>query len=191
MGEKKRECILHAAEGLFLSSRYDKVTLDQVCQEAGVGKGTIYRYFEGKEDLYAQMVLQGLDDLGASLEAAASGPAAPDQKLKEVLETLDEFHRKRHALFELAPSGQFRRMVKGRGTRSKYMARRREVSGWVAAVIAEGIEQGAYRPEIESDDAAVMFVGMAHACLWASAKEDRASPSDRLVDIFLHGIRRQ
>ena len=34
---------------------------------AGVGKGTVYRYFRTKEELYFETILQAFDDLSATL----------------------------------------------------------------------------------------------------------------------------
>ena len=43
---------MRAAEKLFTSRRYHEISLDAVVQEARVGKGTIYRYFQSKDDLF-------------------------------------------------------------------------------------------------------------------------------------------
>lgn len=48
---EKREAILDAAEVLFVRYGFKKTTVDDVAGEAGVGKGTIYYYFAGKEEL--------------------------------------------------------------------------------------------------------------------------------------------
>jgi len=41
-------------EKLFTSRRFHKITVDDVAQAAQVGKGTIYRYFQNKDDLFSQ-----------------------------------------------------------------------------------------------------------------------------------------
>jgi len=47
----KREAILDAALDLFVELGYHGTAVPQVAQRAGVGAGTIYRYFDSKEGL--------------------------------------------------------------------------------------------------------------------------------------------
>ena len=44
--------IIEAAAKLFSNKSYHDVTMDQIAQEVGVAKGTIYLYFDSKEKLY-------------------------------------------------------------------------------------------------------------------------------------------
>ncbi|NBT62453.1 MAG: TetR/AcrR family transcriptional regulator, partial [Planctomycetia bacterium] len=48
-----QEKILAAAEVMFASKRFHEVLMEDIAIGAGVGKGTIYRYFKNKEELYA------------------------------------------------------------------------------------------------------------------------------------------
>src|SRR3546814_20052113 len=51
----KRAQILDAASRIFATQAYHLVNMDGVAQAAGVGKGTLYRYFTSKEDLYLEI----------------------------------------------------------------------------------------------------------------------------------------
>ncbi len=59
----KRQQIMLAAERLFLGRPFHEVTTDQVAHEAHVGKGTIYRYFKSKDDLFFETAHRGFDEL--------------------------------------------------------------------------------------------------------------------------------
>lgn len=48
--------ILEAAGTYFGKNGYHQADLDVVSKEAGVGKGTLYRYFENKEELFVESV---------------------------------------------------------------------------------------------------------------------------------------
>ena len=43
--------ILDAAQGLMLAKGYTATTVDEICMEAGLTKGSFFHYFESKEDL--------------------------------------------------------------------------------------------------------------------------------------------
>lgn len=48
----KKQQILEAAETLLHKYGYSKTSLDDIAKEAGLGKGTIYYYFESKEEIF-------------------------------------------------------------------------------------------------------------------------------------------
>ncbi|MGH3055413.1 MAG: helix-turn-helix domain-containing protein, partial [Gaiellaceae bacterium] len=47
-----RQSILHAAAVIFTQHDYHEVLMEDVAQTCGVGKGTLYRYFPSKHELY-------------------------------------------------------------------------------------------------------------------------------------------
>jgi TetR/AcrR family transcriptional regulator len=61
--EKRRADILKAAQHLFFSRSFEEVSMDDIAQEVELNKATLYLYFKNKEDLYATIVLQGIEIL--------------------------------------------------------------------------------------------------------------------------------
>ena len=49
----RRKLILEAARTLFLEKGFNNVTVDEIAKFAELGKGSIYLYFNGKEEIYA------------------------------------------------------------------------------------------------------------------------------------------
>src|SRR5512147_2007307 len=67
---QRRDDILRAAREVFFQHDYHAVTVDDIAGAAEVGKGTVYLYFDTKETILAHLLLEGLDQLVAALEAA-------------------------------------------------------------------------------------------------------------------------
>src|SRR5947209_9002043 len=71
--------ILAAAARLFATHRFHEARMEDIAALAEVGKGTLYRYFEDKDELYLALLdraAEGLSArLGAELEGAAGGRA--------------------------------------------------------------------------------------------------------------------
>lgn len=65
--EAKHAKILQAAVELFTERDFYQVLMDEVAERADVGKGTVYRYFPTKEDLYFATIFEGWDRLGREL----------------------------------------------------------------------------------------------------------------------------
>jgi TetR/AcrR family transcriptional regulator len=58
---EKREKILRTAAMLFADQGFARTDVAQIAQRAGVAKGSIYNYFESKEDLYLTVCRDGLE----------------------------------------------------------------------------------------------------------------------------------
>ena len=52
----KRRQILDGARSVFLAQGFDAASMGEIARAAGVSKGTIYVYFENKEELFAALV---------------------------------------------------------------------------------------------------------------------------------------
>ena len=46
-----RKCILEAAIRLFTKKGYEQTSIESLAKEAGIGKGTVYSYFNTKRDI--------------------------------------------------------------------------------------------------------------------------------------------
>jgi AcrR family transcriptional regulator len=58
-----KEKILEAALGVFSDKGFYVATVDEIAEQAGVGKGTLYRYFANKEALFNELVRLRLEEL--------------------------------------------------------------------------------------------------------------------------------
>jgi len=57
----KRNCILEAAIKLFSSNGYEQTSIEELAREAGIGKGTVYSYFQTKKDIVRAFCEDELD----------------------------------------------------------------------------------------------------------------------------------
>src|SRR5450759_5929742 len=74
---QRKEGILQAARAAFAESGYRRTTVEAVAERAEIGKGTIYLYFESKDAIQAELLLQALAELQAQLKAVGDNPATP------------------------------------------------------------------------------------------------------------------
>jgi AcrR family transcriptional regulator len=61
--DARRGAILDAAADAFAERPYDEVTISAIAGQAGASNALLYRYFAGKEDLYAEIVRLAISDL--------------------------------------------------------------------------------------------------------------------------------
>jgi len=63
----RRRDILSSAELILDQHGYAGLTMRAIAIGAGVSSGTVYQYFEGKEDVFAALMTRRLDDLQRTL----------------------------------------------------------------------------------------------------------------------------
>src|SRR6185295_15004171 len=99
----KEAAILEAASRVFALRPFHEVLIDDIASNAGIGKGTIYRYFETKDDLYFATSLYALENLAAALEKARAPEDEALSQLERVArEIIGFFWDRRHLLTMLS-----------------------------------------------------------------------------------------
>ncbi len=96
--EFRRQSILKAAESIFAQNGLHSTNLDEVAEKAEISKGTIYLYFDSKEDLFFSVIENKYQDyfqeLSQELDSAGS--------LEDLVQRLIRFqlkHSQNHSHF--------------------------------------------------------------------------------------------
>jgi AcrR family transcriptional regulator len=74
---QRRLEILDAARQEFFERGFHRPTVDDIASRAEVSKGTIYLYFESKEEILAHLLLEGLDTLLENMQTAQAKANLP------------------------------------------------------------------------------------------------------------------
>src|SRR5947209_18370422 len=93
--------ILEAATRLFGAQRFHEVRMEDIAAEAEVGKGTLYRYFNDKEELYVALVARSADQMLCRLRKEIGEAAGPRSQLEGVVAGIIDFFDEHPPLFDL------------------------------------------------------------------------------------------
>jgi AcrR family transcriptional regulator len=191
------EILLDAAFRVFATRGYRATRLEQVAEAAGVTKGAIYHYFQGKEDLLRRAVQSRHRAMFAEIEAALERERAPSSaKIRFVLRKVWQHwmepewgHAFRLLMGEL--SVEFPALF-------RMWAEEGPVHGWalVRQLIEEGVQGGEFRADADAEVAARLIVSglMLQAALQVHFGLEDLAPcdADRIfdsaIDLFLHGL---
>lgn len=187
--ELKRQTILRTGEQLFASHRYDEITMEEVAKLAGVGKGTIYRYFSGKEALLHAVLQACHDDLAGTLRDLNSREGDFRTLLREFCEQITQACFRRHPMWH----SQYTLCQRHGGQRDsshqlQVDANRREISGEMTRFLDRGVREGCMRDDIPAEAQAHMLISMLNA--WSHAKEhypDYNVKLDTVLELFSKG----
>ena len=84
MNETKRR-ILDAAKELFATEGIKSTTVSEIAKAAGVAKGTIYKYFESKEEILQEVIHQEAMKVYEEIDEALRGSGTLREKLKNFI----------------------------------------------------------------------------------------------------------
>ena len=79
---RHRQEILEAALELFSEKGFHNVSMNEIAQRAEFAVGTMYKFFENKEDLYKALVMEQADRFHRALTAAIEGPGDEIEKIR-------------------------------------------------------------------------------------------------------------
>jgi AcrR family transcriptional regulator len=185
---ERRQIIMHEAERLFTSRRFHEVTLDEVAASAHVGKGTIYRYFKDKDDLFFQVATSGFEELCSVIQTRVPGEGTFIEKLNRACREIGGFFGARRQMMRMM-QGEAGRMQSARGQiRREWNDRREHLLGLVASIFEEGMAQGAVRSDIPANVMAGFLLGMLRTRAREMGEMPKAAKDHAVVvELFFNG----
>ena len=186
--QNKKQAIMKAAETLFDKRRFHEVTLDEVAQVAQVGKGTIYRHFTDKSDLFFEAATSGFEDLCQLLDKNIPDKADFEDRLLAACREITRFFFARRQLFRLMQMEEGRVIWDGGSLWERWLARRQLLVDALARIIEQGRQEGLVGAGAGSDVLAMMLLGMLRTRARYLAVTDNPDQHMELVlSIFLYG----
>jgi AcrR family transcriptional regulator len=191
--------ILEAAQQLFLHYGYKKTTIDDIAQEAGIGKGTVYLYFDGKEDILLTIAAGVKRNITAQMEAIAHSLAPPEEKLRRmllssILTVHDAVNSTAHGL-ELVDE-MLRPKIMKCG-----MEQKEAQLDLLAEVLAEGVRRGEFSVPEGDVMRAARLLSLAMVSFYppymdpchgrSSCKRELEARAGRMIEFIFNGIRRR
>jgi AcrR family transcriptional regulator len=187
--------IAQAAKEVFAKRGYQRATLEEIAQRAGMSKATIYLYYRNKDDLFLHVVEELVHMAIAATAEEATTAKPPLEKLYGMVRGKIEFYEREREFFhiylnekqglEVAPRTPHKKAI-----REMYL----EGVQTLADVLQEGIDAGVLRP-LDSQRLAFFLQEMISNVLEqriqgqidTSVEED----AELLLSLFLDGTRQR
>ncbi len=90
--------IIDAAMELFANKGYHETTMSDVVEASNTSKGTVYYYFDNKQELFETMINDVISRLYNSFERIAEKDCSVKDKLKKMMEVHANFYKKNYKL---------------------------------------------------------------------------------------------
>lgn len=186
--ERRREEILSSAETFFAKHGYPNTDVQWVADALGVSKGTIYRYFPSKEDLFLETVRRGVRRMREHIDQAAAITPHPIDRIAASVRAYLEFFKINPALVELF----IQERAEFKGLRKPvYFEHRDAARGPWREMIAKLIADGALRNipvERIIDVLGDALYGAMFTNHFAGRGKSFEAQAEDVLDVVFHGI---
>jgi len=139
--------ILAAARKLLEQRGPEAMTMEEIAAAAGVAKGTLYLYFQSKDDLILGLITRAGENIIRDVEASLEAPGTPPERLIRMVTVLLEYLNRERLLFPMYA----RELSRGdrspsEGFRRPYLELEEQFVALVTRLFAEGIAAGYFIP---------------------------------------------
>jgi AcrR family transcriptional regulator len=186
--KQKREVILNTARKVFARQGYADTDVQVIADLAGVGKGTVYRHFGNKQELFLATARHSQEMMGEFIRSRVNEDVPTTQALREVAVAYAQY-------FELHPES-VEIMLQERATfRTEvfptHLMYRAETRGEFEEYLQQAVDRGELLEinvvDITNAFSDLLYGTVVNGCLEGS-KGHLLQRVERAFDIFLQGI---
>ncbi len=186
----KRRAILDAAQKVFDARGYEAATMEEVAEEAGVSKGTLYNYFQNKEDLFAKVFSERLSGDQAELERLIEEPLPALDKLCRIMD---------HVFSQLEFYIGSGRLIMDLWAHAARQRKEGELAvniaqtntqwrKWIEAVLAEGVAGGEFARRLNPSVMASLIWSTINGIIVESMFDTEAGSGHRSLSALKQGL---
>jgi AcrR family transcriptional regulator len=189
---EQQQAILRAARDEFAARGFHDASLNRVIEAAAISKGSMYYYFDGKEDLYAYLAQTELEQLFARL---GPRPVPSEADANMFWSTLADYYLRLMTALDASPqlAALIRGWIAASGNPAVQRAQQemeQAVLPWMQHVLAAGQRAGAVRTDLPSSLLIAVAFGMGQAMdIWLVTQQPDQHDLPRLIDALIDMVR--
>jgi AcrR family transcriptional regulator len=154
----REDAILDATARLLAAKGFDLITMDDVAEEVGLSKPSLYKHFKSKEDLVTEAMIRLLDGALAYL-AELPDDIGPSGRLRSLLEWVLRVRLSGGLPFLPSTSAHVRAML----THSlRYVTRALKLHRMLDSIVTDAKKRGELRRELPND--VILYSYYARTC---------------------------
>jgi TetR/AcrR family fatty acid metabolism transcriptional regulator len=172
----RREEILTAALRVFARNGYAASRIEEVAKEAGIAKGSVYLYFDSREELLTA-AFEGLGAQSAHLlDKALTGPGDAVERLaglvRGIMHYLSRERDLSRVVLDLWSAGS------GSDSPIDMAAMYAEYRTVIARLLEQAWDEGATLPPVDPSAHAAVIIGALDGCLLQSLLDPGVNPAE-------------
>lgn len=157
-----RDTILAAARRIFLEEGPQALTMRRIADAIEYSPGTIYLYFESREQIALQLVREGFEKLVAALGPAVSGVEDPVERIRAIGNAYTEFGLNDSETYKLIfmEDAKYVYAVLNPESGDGELEPGDRAFDFIATAVAQAVERGAFKPVEPQLAAEALWAGL-------------------------------
>ncbi|MEE9252509.1 MAG: TetR/AcrR family transcriptional regulator [Thermodesulfobacteriota bacterium] len=181
----RRSEILSTSAKLFSLKSYHDVTMEEVARKVGVSKGTIYLYFESKENLYLEILENAFDSLVSLIEVELAKEYAAPKKLLEVLKLIFGYYRKHTDVLRILSRDETHLIREHYEMTERWRKRGLQL---YEKIIEKGIREGSFRATNSKLTALIIYALVRSITFYYTTKKKPGEVAEEVYSVIVNGI---
>ncbi len=189
----RRAHILEQAEKIFSVKSYHSVTMAEIASASGFSTGSLYQFFEGKENLYTSMITEKLDLMYAEIKKATERTENIIDKIELLVDSQLQFMEQNadfcRSLFKCESAALTEALT---SLRERLIEDYLNYIRFIENLLKEGIEKGLLRNMSAHDMAqSLVYLIRAVSMEWMLLLRNEAPSAKKgfVLNIFFNGVR--
>lgn len=189
MREATRRRIMREAASEFARLGFDQANINTIAEQAGIGKGTIYLYFENKRDLFLEMLRYIAQAQLASIRVALATDGTLQQRLERLFRAFAHLAEEESDSFNVYMSALY-------GVNRAFQAEATKLLRDYVAVIALILEESQARNELNCSNieaTALMVLSLTESYILSAkvlgqSEQEIVQQAEHVAHLILQGI---
>lgn len=167
VSEERKGQIVEAAVAVFSRLGFERARMEDVARESGLSKGTLYLYYESKDELIGALLKSVFDWGMRDLKSALTSEGSASERLRKLGELMsgeiEKFYILLPVWFEF-----YAVAARNEGVRRFMKSYFEEYRGILAEIVHDGIQRGEFR-QVDVEEVTVTLVSLFEGVtlLWA------------------------
>ena len=186
---RNKEAILEAAVHLFAQKGFNETKLEDVAALAEFGKGTLYNYFENKNDLLLSAFDFAVNSMLDFLYEQMSSVSDPLDRIRLMAKSQLNYYRTHSDFMNVVMTNH--QVLQNHACSKEVFQRFAKLRGMVVLEMQRAIDAGVFKPGSAQRYASYLS-GMIHGqvrSLNSGEMGVEEVQSDEIIDIFLNGVK--
>lgn len=182
--------ILDVASFLFAQKGYDGTSMREIAEACEISKALLYHHFAGKQDIHTRIIVDSGERLLAKVEQHVAKASGPAERLRAFMVGAANFFEDNRSSWGVSSSAFWNHG--DHAARAEQLAQRDRFERMLRAIIADGIEQGVLRADLDAAMAGRLVLSSINWMhrWYDPTKAMRASEiADTYFDMIFCGIR--
>ncbi len=187
--QERREQIIKAAIVVFGKNKFHMTKMSDIAKELGIGKSTIYEYFDSKKDLFEQMLMF----IASGYYKFMKSEMAKHESSKDKLIAFTTYHgkfMKEH--LELVESAMMDTSIISEKMGKEILSKKEEVFLLLEDILKEGVKKGELKKGLDTQLASCAVIGSINHSyameIYVKGHDAEGIRPERIIDMLYKGI---